>query len=506
MTNTRSTRAKLNILVSLVGQLVTLLCGFVVPRLMIGAFGSEAYGATTAITQFLAYITLLEGGIGGVARAVLYRPLAENDRQAISAVVAELQRFFRIVAYIFLGYVLLLACTFSRISNTQVFDWGTTALLVIVISASTFAQYFIGITNMVLLQAAQKTYITTAISIVATIVNTILTILLVKQGCSLLVVKLVSSFIFVLRPLALQVYVRRTFTITKTTAGNKSLLEQKWTGLGQHIAFFLHSNTDIMILTVFTNLTLVSVYSVYNMIVSQIQNLTTSFISGMEALFGELIAKEEHEMLNSTFDKYETLISIVSVIMLSVTAVMIVPFISIYTKDITDANYIEPIFALILILSSLLYCMRTPYHAVVIAAGHFKQTRLAAYGEAALNIGLSVVLVHLCGLQGVAIGTLLATMFRFLYYVWYLSRQIACRTISLFVKRFLVNMVCFMGTVFWGNILISYFKIENYWIWACVGFLCTILATAITVALNTVFYRKDIMAVLKMLVRRKRKR
>ena len=63
-----------------------------------------------------------------------------------------------------------------------------------------------------------------------------------------------------------------------------------------------------------------------------------------------------------------------------------------------------------------------------------------------------------------------------------------------------------MGTVFWGNILISYFKIENYWIWACVGFLCTILATAITVALNTVFYRKDIMAVLKMLVRRKRKR
>lgn len=506
MTNARSTRAKLNIFVALLGQLVTLLCGFVVPRLMIGAFGSEAYGATTSITQFLAYITLLEGGIGGVARAVLYRPLAENDHQSISAVVAELQRFFRIIAYIFLGYVLLLACTFSRISNTQVFDWGTTALLVIVISASTFAQYFIGITNMVLLQAAQKTYITTAISIVATIVNTILTILLVKQGCSLLVVKLVSSFIFVLRPLALQVYVRRTFTITKTTAGNKSLLEQKWTGLGQHIAFFLHSNTDIMILTVFADLTLVAVYSIYYMIVSHIQNLTTSFASGMEALFGEMIAKEEYETLNQTFDKYETLISIVSVIMLSVTTVMIVPFISIYTKDITDANYIEPIFALILILSSLLYCLRIPYHAVVIAAGHFKQTRLAAYGEAALNIGLSVVLVHLYGLPGVAIGTLLATMFRFLYYVWYLSRQIACRMIRLFVKRFLVNMVCFMGIVFGGNILISHFKIENYWIWVCVGFLCTILATVMTVALNTVFYRKDILAVLKMLVRRKRKR
>lgn len=503
MLNTRSVRAKLNILVSLAGQLVTLLCGFVVPRLMIGAFGSEAYGATTSITQFLAYITLLEGGIGGVARAVLYKPLAENDHQAISAVVAELQHFFRIVAYIFLGYVLLLACTFSRISNTQVFDWGTTALLVIVISASTFAQYFIGITNMVLLQAAQKTYITTAVSIVATIVNTILTILLVKQGCSLLVVKLVSSFIFVLRPLALQVYVRRTFTITKTTAGNKSLLEQKWTGLGQHIAFFLHSNTDIMILTVFADLTLVAVYSIYYMIVSHIQNLTTSFASGMEALFGEMIAKEEYETLNQTFDKYETLISIVSVIMLSVTTVMIVPFISIYTKDITDANYIEPIFALILILSSLLYCLRIPYHAVVIAAGHFKQTRFSAYGEAALNIGISIALVNRLGLLGVAVGTLIATGFRLIYYVWYLSKMIAYRSVGLFLKRIVINLTCFAGTVLLGNTIVAQLSIPNYWIWTFTAVLCVLLAIMITVGCNYWFYKNDIMAIFGMVTRRK---
>ena len=69
MSDNRESRAKKNILVSLGSQIVVLLCGIVVPRTMIGTFGSEAYGASASIVQFLSYITLLEGGIGGVARA-----------------------------------------------------------------------------------------------------------------------------------------------------------------------------------------------------------------------------------------------------------------------------------------------------------------------------------------------------------------------------------------------------------------------------------------------------
>ena len=152
----RSGRAKLNILFSLLGQFVTLVCGIIVPRMLIAAFGSEAYGATASIAQFLAYIALLEGGIGGVARAALYRPLAENDPQKIGEILNEIRRFFRTIAYIFAAYVLVLAIFFKPLSGTESLDWTTTFLLVIVISISTFAEYFIGISYSVLLQAAQK--------------------------------------------------------------------------------------------------------------------------------------------------------------------------------------------------------------------------------------------------------------------------------------------------------------------------------------------------------------
>ena len=504
--NSREYCAKMNIASSLLLQMVNLLCGFAVPKVMISYYGSEVYGATTSIIQFLSYITLLEGGLGGIARAALYKPLAEKNNKVIGEILKEMQSFFRIVAFAFLCYTTVVAVLFKAVANLEVLDWISTVCLVYAISISTFFQYYVGISNAVLLQAAQKNYISNMLSILIVSINAFLTIILVCIGCDIITVKLVSSCVFLLRPVGMMVYVRKYYSLNQYGKCNKRYLQQKWTGLGQHIAFFLHSNTDIMILTVFADLSKVAVYSVYYMIVAHIQNLTTSFASGMEALFGELIAKDEHDTLNRTFDKYETLISIVSVIMLSVTAVMIMPFVDIYTKGITDANYKEPIFAVILILASVLYCLRMPYHAVVIAAGHFKQTRFAAYGEAALNIGLSVALVSTFGLLGVALGTLFATAFRFIYYVWYLSKEIACRPLKLFAKRIFVNAVCFAGTMFLGNTFTVYFEIENYWLWACAGFACMILATAITLGFNMVFYRKDLGLILEMFAQRKGKR
>ena len=67
----RSKKAIINIISSLVLQLVTVICGFIVPRLFIKSFGSNVNGLVTSITQFLAYITLLESGFGPVFKSIL---------------------------------------------------------------------------------------------------------------------------------------------------------------------------------------------------------------------------------------------------------------------------------------------------------------------------------------------------------------------------------------------------------------------------------------------------
>lgn len=483
-------KAELNIASSLLSQIVTLVCGFVLPQLIIGTFGSEAYGATTSIAQFLGYISLVEGGVCGVARAALYKPLATNDTLGMSQVVYQIKRFFRVIGYIFIAYVFVLAISYKFIARTEM-DWLFTFLLVLVISISTLAQYFIGISYSVFLQADQKSYITNVCSIVTVILNTVMTVLLVKIGCNLVIVKFFSGCIFVIRPVIMYLYVKKKYALIDSPPKGEDMLKSKWAGLGQHLAFYLHSNTDVAVLTIFEGLKSVSVYSVHHMIVYNMQNFTTSFANGLEALLGNLIAKDERERLLRVFSYYDTLISTVSVSLFSVTAIMIVPFINIYTKNLTDANYIEPLFAVLLTLACMTYCLRIPYHEITIAAGRFKETKIGAFGEAGINIILSIILVFRFGLIGVAIGTIAADVYRFVYYVFYLGRHILHRRIWVAVKRELINYGLFFLCYKIGAFICNRSQCDNYFAWVGTALVVTIIVLTLVLLVNFLFYKRD---------------
>ena len=489
--NSRLAKAKINIVVSFICQILAIICGFIIPQVLIRGYGSELYGLTSSITQFLAFITLLEGGVAGVARAALYKPLADNDNTRISAIVREIQSFFRRIGTVFCVYVVILACVFQYISKVNTFDWLYTATMVVVISISTFAQYFIGISYTVLLQADQRQYITNVVNIITMVINTILIVVLVRMGFGLIVVKLASSLIFVCRPLMMLAYVRRYYTINSKVNRDKCALSNKWTAFGQHVAYFLHSNTDIAVLTIFGDLKMVAVYSVYQMVVVAIQSITQSFTAGMEAVFGDMLAKNEMDTLKETFSYYDTLVSFVSVVFFSITAVLIIPFVRLYTDGVTDANYIAPSLATLLIISGLLFCLRLPYHSVIMAAGHFRETRIGAYGEAIINTFMSITLVVKFGLVGVAIGTVAAVSFRFIYYVFYLSKHIFLNTCMSFFKRTAVNSVSFVVIVYIGNIIVNFTKITGYFSWILAGGATGIIAVLLFLTINYIFYMQD---------------
>ena len=500
-TDTRNRNAKLNIYISLFCQLITIVCGLIVPRRMLVAFGSEANGAVTSITTFLGYIALLEGGIGGVARAALYKPLADKDDAGISAIMTEIKRFFRRVGYFFVIYVLVIACTFRNIAHTDVFDWATSFWLVIILSASTFAQYFIGISNVVLLIAAQKQYLISLISVGATVANAVVVVVMTYLGCDLISVKIVSGLVFIAKPVLLWLIVRRQFHIT-TVKGDHTLLKDKWTGLGQHIAYFLHSHTDVVVLTLFGNLRAVSVYGVYALVTNAVQNIATSFSSGMEAVFGDMYAKGEKQTLQDTFGMYDTLMSIISTILFGTTMALIIPFVTLYTKGVTDADYIQPLFGVMLAAAGLIYCLRSPYHNMIIASGQFRQTNAASYGESIINIALSVILVVRFGLVGVAIGTVVATLYRSAFYAIYLSKNVLNRSLMLWLRREALNAVIVVATVLLGRALVANREITSYVQWALYGCVVGIGAVLLTLGGNWLLYRRDLKAIWTHLIRR----
>ena len=141
-------KALINIIASIAAQVITILCGLIVPRLLLGTFGSEANGLVASLTQFLNYIALVEGGLGSVVLTALYGPLANKNNNEISKVLAAASLFFRQIAYIFVGYVVILALVYSFIVKSS-FSWLYVSSLTIILAISLFIQYFFSITSLI---------------------------------------------------------------------------------------------------------------------------------------------------------------------------------------------------------------------------------------------------------------------------------------------------------------------------------------------------------------------
>lgn len=497
----RSKKALMNTATSLLLQLVSVICGFIVPRIIIGNYGSEVNGLTASIAQFLGYITLFESGVGGVVRAALYKPLADNDIPKLSGIVKATESFFRKIALIFVGYMFVLAGAFPILVNKS-FDWLFTASLIVIIGISTFAQYYFGMTYTVLIHADQRRYIASGLQIFTIILNAILVVIFANMGASIHWLKLGTAAVYVLRPIVLNIYVKKKYTINKDAKPDTEAIKQRWDGLGHHIAYFINLNADVVILTLVSKISSafsiaeVSVYTVYHAVVYGIVNITSSFSAGMEAGFGNMIAKGEKENLNKKFGLYEFMYYTVVSVMFTCAGILIIPFVKVYTLGISDINYVRPVFAYIIVLAYAAYAIRSPYNTLTLAAGHYKQTRNGAFLEAAINVIVSAVGVFVWGIVGVALGTLVAMTFRTVQYAWYLSKNILNRKFTVFIKRVAVSALIAVITFIIVNLLPT-FEIDSYFKWVIFAVITFIITVAVTLVLSLAFSKTELFETLE---------
>lgn len=433
----------------------------------------------------------------------MYKPIANKDKKQIGNILKASERFFRIIAIIFIVYLIVLSIVYPAIVSSQ-FAYMYTLSLVLIISISTLAEYFFGMTYTLYLQAEQKTYITSAVQMIGYILNTIAILVLVKCNASIQIVKLVSSMIFVFRPIVQKIYVKKKYNINLKDADKNYQLKQKWDGLAQHIAAVVHNNTDITILTFFTQIAEVSVYSVYYLVVKGIKSIIQAFTGGIDASFGDMIAKGEQEQLNRSFKMYELFYHTITTVAYICTILLIVPFIAVYTFGITDANYIRPTFAILLVLGEFLWAIRLPYSSITLAAGHFKQTKKGAWVEAISNIVISLILVWKYGIIGVAIGTLVAMLIRTVEFVYHTNKYILERNQKDSLVRFGIITVQVIAVALLSKLLPTY-KFTSYFIWvkyACMIFALTVL---IVVPINLAIYKNDmrnLLGIFKKMIKR----
>lgn len=428
--------------------------------------------------------------------------VAKKDDRKISSVLKAAENFFRQIASIFVFYTIALACVYPIVIKSS-FSWLYVASLTVILSFTLFIQYFFSITYKLLLQADQKMYIVQLWQSLITLLNIIAVVVSIKLFPELHFVKLCSVLLFAIQPVAYSNYVKKHYKLYKDVEPDKNSLAQRWACFGQNFAYFIHSNTDVVVLTLFSDLKTVSVYSVYLLVVKNLQNLFKSFSNAFNPMIGKAIAVNDYKQASKYMETYEFVVSNVATIIFGCCIYLLPSFVLIYTHGVTDTNYYRVIFSTIIIFAEYIYCIRDPYVSVVYAAGKFKETSNSAYIEAIINIVLSVILVFKFGLEGIAVGTFIGMLYRMIYLVWFINKDIMPYPISNIVKRLSLSI----GTIVISCLIVSVLDTtgsSTLILWVKNGVLCFGVYCAVTVVLNFAFDKELFLNVCKKAVRKRK--
>lgn len=434
----------LNMVSGLLLQLCTLISGFIIPKIILSYFGSEVNGLVSSLNQFLSYITLVEGGITGVIVANLYKPIVEKDESKISAILVTADKFYKKIGFLFIIYSLIVAVVYPLIFKLD-YSFAYVALLTLILSLNLLIQYMFSLTLKSILNADKKGYIVSFTQMLIVVANIILALISVLVYPSIHILKLISGSLFIMQPIVFGNYVKKHYTINWNSNPDNSLIKERWNGFAINLAAFIHNSTDVTVLTIFTDLKTVSIYSVYCLVSNGLKQLVNACLTGIAHTVGQAYARGDYDEVNKKMDEYEYIVFILVFFFFTVAALLITPFIQLYTKGITDTNYFQPAFGILLLVSEALYLLKLPHMNLAYSANKFKEISVPSFIEAGLNILISVILVRKLGLIGVIFGTIVGMTYRTMFHVYFTSKLIPRLQTIFYKKFFLFSVTAVLG-------------------------------------------------------------
>lgn len=480
----RGKQALKNISSNILLQIITAASGLILPRLYLLVYGSAMNGMVSATTQFMSYLMLLEAGIGAASIVSLYEPLARKDINKINGILSNTKRFYYQTGIIYTAMVMLLALVYPHLVKGQI-PIHITREIVIILSLSNLIDYIFLGKYRVLLNADQRGYIVIGAQAIGTILNMGISIIMIQARFSIVFVKLVATFVYVLRSIFIFAYIKKNYPyLNLNVMPLKDSLTQRWSALIHQVAGVILNNTNLIILTFLggaNSLLEISVYTIHQMVSNMVTMVISSFSNSLTPGFGEIISTKQNDILEKAYSEYELIFQILLFLSYICMGVLFVPFISIYTSGISDANYIRPAIAVLFTLIGLLQNVRAPGITLICAAGHYQQTQKRALLEATINILLSAVLISKYGLVGVLSGTVMAFLCSAGHVLWYCNKWILknCiwKTLSRLGRNIALSLICIAFAYFAG---IFHRASTGYFAWiTCALLLATVSAIII---------------------------
>ena len=475
-----------NLIFGLFAQFVTILLGIIIPRLTLVNLGSESNGLLNSVSNILTYMSLLEAGVGTATLQALYKPFSLTDRKSINEIMAATNYFYKRTGIVYLTIIIVMSICYTAFVETTISK--TSVFFVVLLSGlSGVLSYFFQGKYKIFLRAEGKSYIETNITTFTTVGISILKIIVLNLYANVVLIQSVYFLFNFIQMLFIVLYIRKNYTWIdlKVKPNFESISQSKYV-LVHQINELIFNNIDVLLLTFFTSLKHVSVYSMYAMIFGMVKSVTVTVSDSFLYSLGQKY-NTDRKKFNMLFDVYEVYNLAFTFAVFFVSYIMILPFLKLYTIGVNDINYIDEYLPFLFVVFYLLANGRKSSSVVINFAQHFKKTQWRAVLESIINLTFSIIFVIKFGIYGVLMGTIVALLYRTNDIIIYSSKLLE-RSPLIAYKRWLINAILFILAAFVVNKVDMH--MDSYFHMIVIGIILLLCVVTIFIMINSIFEPK----------------
>lgn len=483
----KSEKTMYNVIFGLGSQIIIILLGLIVPRVILTHYGSDTNGLTSTVTQIFTYMALLEAGIGQATRNALYFPVKEKSKDGISYIMSVSRRYYRKITVFYALGILVLATLLPMIIKSNI-NYFTIFFVVFFEGLSGVISFWYIQNWTQLLIAEGKNYVKANLDMLDRVLCYCVKIVMAYMGVNIAVIQIAYFFVSLGKLAFYKYYFHKHYSwINYDAAPKEAILQDRNAYIITEVAWTLFSSTDMIVLSIFCSTEIASVYAIYNMIFANINTLLNSVYQGTQFILGQAYY-EGKEKYMKVHDAFNSLFVGAMTILMSVTYIMILPFIRMYTAGVTDIEYIQPILPLFFCLVQILSWSRFVGGNLTGIAGYAKNVCKISMIEAITNIVGSIVLVNFFGIVGVIAATAIALPLKVIYVTWLTETKILRRSCFKTISILGINYFAFFIVYFVEKVIDL--NIHNVLEFIKYGIAITIISTVIIGMMNILVNRQ----------------
>lgn len=405
-------KAKKNVLISIVFKIVLLILSLVARRFLIKYAGNDYNGLNSLYTSVIGFLAIADLGIGTAIIYCMYEPIANGNKIKVRQLYTLFKRIYFVIGVIVL---IIGGCiTFFLPFLAKGYEANSTLYISYLLSLLAVIITYFYSAKMSLINAYKENYITTTITSLGLILQYILQIVLLiitKSFITYCTCKVIGSLI---QYLIFSLYNK----YKDITAGNEKIdIETKNIVTKNVKAMFMHKIGDVIFGTVDSlvissviGVVILGYYSNYLVILTSMNEVLKLFIVPLTSILGHMGVKASNEEKQSYFNFFYCINFILGI-------VFYLGYFAI-SKDLVTIFFGEGLeldksLIIVLTITYFIQFMRQSASVFKDSFGLFYKDRWLAFIASIVNAGLSIGLAYAFGVYGVLVATIIVDLFMY---------------------------------------------------------------------------------------------